>query len=78
MKHLFVFLSRVIELLIVAVLTYILPALGVLMVTFNTKVFVEIIHHPAYGAVMFFICFSSIMYYISWKINRIKKHSEEA
>lgn len=78
MKHLLVFLSRVLELLIVTVLTYILPALGVLAVTFNTKVFVEIIHNPMYASVMAFMCFFSIMYYISWKIDRIEKHSGKA
>jgi hypothetical protein len=77
MKHLLVFLSRVVELLIVTVITYILPALGVLAVTFSTKVFVEIIHHPAYGALMFFMCFFSVAYYISWKLDRIEKHSEK-
>jgi len=78
MKHLFVFLSRCFELLIVIVATYIMPAFAVGMMLFDPYLFVDIVRNPTYGAVMFFMCFFSVGYYISWKSSRVDNMNKRA
>jgi hypothetical protein len=77
MKHTLTFLSRVFELVLVIVGTYIAPAFGVGMATFNPYISVEIAQHPTYAAVMTILCLISVGYYVDWKHKRIQKYSKQ-
>lgn len=73
MKSFIVFIKHLFELVGVIVCTYCLPAFAVGVVFFDPMLYLKIVTNPTYAAVMLIMSIISVVYYVDWKLKRVKK-----